>query len=47
MTRIIGKKALFAAAGLDLETIDQIGDILKPALRAVADQGARNGDGQL
>jgi len=47
VTRIIGQAALFAAAGLDLETIEKIDDIVEPALRAVADQSARNCDGQL
>ena len=45
--QVISEAALFAAAGLDLETIDQIDDIVEPAPRAVADQSARNGDGQV
>ena len=35
--QVIGQAALFAAAGLDLETIDQIDDIVEPAPRAVAE----------
>jgi len=35
--QVISEAALFAAAGLDLKTIDQIDDIVEPAPRAVAE----------
>ena len=45
--QIICQAAMFAAAGLGLESIDQIDDIVEPAPRAVADQCAGNGDCQM
>ena len=45
--QVICQATLFAAAGLGLETIDQINDIVEAASRAVAYQRAGNGDGQM
>ena len=45
--QVIGQAALFAAAGLGLEAVDQIDDIVEPPAGAVADQGAGNSDGKV
>jgi hypothetical protein len=44
---MIGDPALAAVAGLGLEAIDKIDDIVEPAARAGTNAATRNGDGEI
>ena len=46
-SEVVGDPALLAATMLGLQAIDQIDNVVEAAARAVADQGAGNGDGQM
>ena len=44
---VIGQSSLFAAAGLGLEPVHQIDDVVEAAAGAAADERTGNGDGEM
>ena len=44
---MFGEPALASIAGLDLEPVDQIDDVVEPAAGAAADAASSNRDGQM
>ena len=45
--QMFGEPALASIAGLDLEPVDQIDDVVEATAGAAADAASRNGDGQM
>ena len=45
--QMFGEPALPTVAGLGLEPVDEVDDVVKAPSGAIADTASRNGDGQL
>src|ERR1700688_213969 len=45
--QVVGEPALATSAGLGLEAIDEIDDVVEPAAGVTADAASRNGDGKM